>query len=62
MSKIYSICAEHTHEVNGEEKTTYKNVGIVKVTERGGWFLRLFHQPGVTYRVFASDDDLPVIT
>ena len=61
MSTYYNVCAEHIHQANGEEKSIYKNVGTLKVTQNGGWFLHLYHQPDVTFRVFGNEDNLPII-
>jgi hypothetical protein len=40
----------------------YHKVGVVKVTENGGWFLQLYHQPDTDYMIFPNhNDNLPVI-
>lgn len=62
MTTIFNVVCESIHPIQGKEKTIYKKVGYLKATEAGGYYLHLFHQPGVTYRVFNStEDNLPII-
>ena len=62
MTTIYNVVCQ-SQIVNPEEKATFKKVGYLKVTEAGGHYLHLYHQPNVTYRVFSSrEDSLPVIS
>ncbi|WP_299059176.1 hypothetical protein [uncultured Polaribacter sp.] len=62
MTKFYNVCTRKTiNGINGEKKF-YHKVGVVKVTENGGWFLQLYHQPETDFLIFPNhNDELPVI-
>ncbi|MBO6517409.1 MAG: hypothetical protein JJ975_12750 [Bacteroidia bacterium] len=62
MSKFLNVCVVHTKTVLGEEKTTYNKVGVLKISENGGMFLKLYHKPHTEFRIFANqEDELPII-
>ena len=44
------------------KKKIYHKVGVVKVTENGGWFLNMYHQPRTEFLIFPNhNEELPVI-
>lgn len=57
--RLFHVCAKKEFEQNGEKKTKWYKAGILKMTDRGRLFLRLFHQPEVDYCLFESSRDLP---
>lgn len=62
MTKFYNVVTRKSinNEKNG--KHIYHKVGVVKVTNNGGWFLQLYHQPNTDYLIFANhNENLPVI-
>lgn len=62
MTKFYNVCTRKTIHLDKGDKTLYHKVGIVKVTENGGWFLQLYHQPETDFLIFPNhNDELPVI-
>ena len=61
MSKFYNVVSRKTVP-NNPEKQIYHKVGVLKVTESGGWFLQMYHQPNTDYLVFPNhNESLPVI-
>ncbi len=62
MTKFYNVCTRKViNGVNGEKKL-YHKVGVVKVTDNGGWFLQLYWQPNTDFLIFPNqDDELPII-
>ncbi len=62
MTKFYNVCTRKTINTSSGEKKLYHKVGVVKVTENGGWFLQLYWQPDTDFLIFPNqDDELPVI-
>ncbi|WP_338359468.1 hypothetical protein [Yeosuana marina] len=62
MTKFYNVCTRKTITSANGEKKLYHKVGVIKVTEKGGWFLQLYHQPETDFLIFPSHkDELPVI-
>ena len=62
MSTYYTVCSERVQTDTLEAKSTFQKVGVLKVTENGGWFLQLYQQPETTFRIFPSnEEELPVI-
>ncbi len=62
MQKFYNIVTRKTISKNGADKMIYHKVGVVKVTENGGWFLQLYHQPDTDFMIFPNHNEaLPVI-
>ena len=62
MSKYYTVCSERIQADTLEAKSTFQKVGVVKITNNGGWFLQLYQQPETTFRIFPNTEEvLPVI-
>ncbi|MCL7752462.1 hypothetical protein [Polaribacter sp. Z022] len=62
MTKFYNVVTRKTIHKENNDKHIYHKVGVVKVTENGGWFLQLYHQPDTDYMIFANhNENLPVI-
>lgn len=63
MTKFYNVCTRKSIRTKKGQKKLYHKVGVVKVTEQGGWFLQMYHQPETDFLIFPShNDDLPVIS
>lgn len=61
MSKYYNVVSRKL-ATGDSGKTIYHKVGVLKVTQNGGWFLQMYHQPNTDFMVFPSgDNQLPVI-
>jgi hypothetical protein len=62
MIKFYNVVTRKTIKKENNDKHINHKVGVVKVTENGGWFLQLYHQPDTDYMIFANhNENLPVI-
>ena len=62
MSSYYNVCCKHQKASGDPKDIVYQKVGYVRVSASGNWFITLYHQPGVEYRVFSSkESNLPVI-
>lgn len=49
---LFDVCTRITFEKDGEKKTKWYKVGLMKVTDNGKKYLRLFHQPETEYFLF----------
>ncbi len=58
MPQYLTICSRHDYQDNGETKTRWYKVGYMKLTEGGGKFIRLFHQPHTDFFCFESEADI----
>jgi len=62
MTKFYNVVTRKTISQNDVDKKIYHKVGVLKVTEGGGWFLQMYHQPNTDFMVFPNhNESLPVI-
>ncbi|GGG24998.1 hypothetical protein GCM10011344_27070 [Dokdonia pacifica] len=62
MTKFYNVVTRKTINQDTIGKKIYHKVGILKVTENGGWFLQMYHQPNTDFMVFPNhNESLPVI-
>lgn len=62
MTKFYNVVTRKTINEGSQEKKIYHKVGAVKVTENGGWFLQMYHQPDTDFMIFPNhNESLPVI-
>lgn len=62
MTKFYNVVTRKTINQNDTDKKIYHKVGVLKVTENGGWFLQMYHQPNTDFMVFPNhNESLPVI-
>lgn len=50
--QLFNICSRKVYEKDGEKKTKWYKVGILKMTENGNKYIRLFHQPNTEFFVF----------
>jgi|TARA_B110000495_G_C22913276_1_gene533370 hypothetical protein len=62
MTKFYNVVTRKTINNKISDKHIYHKVGVVKVTENGGWFLQLYQQPDTNFMIFPNyKENLPVI-
>jgi len=62
MTKFYNVVTRKTVTNNTTDKRIYHKVGVIKITENGGWFLQMYQQPNTDFMVFPNhNDSLPVI-
>ena len=53
--QLLNICTKREYEKEGEKKIKWYKAGILKITDRGKSYIRLFNQPMTDYYVFSSD-------
>ncbi|WP_299111950.1 hypothetical protein [uncultured Winogradskyella sp.] len=62
MTTFYNVCTRKEITSPSDKKMIYHKVGVVKVTNNGGWFLQLFQQPETDFLIFPNQNEqLPVI-
>ncbi|MFA6922903.1 MAG: hypothetical protein WC223_01495 [Bacteroidales bacterium] len=59
--QIYDVCTKKVYEKDGERKVKFYKSGIMKITDSGRIYIRLFHQPEVDFHVFEKTPKLPTI-
>ena len=50
--KLLNVFTKREFEENGERKVQWYRVGFMKESEKGGKYLRLFHQPDTEFFLF----------
>jgi hypothetical protein len=55
MTKIYEVFTRKNYEKDGEIKTKWYKAGMMKETEKGSRYLRLFNQPEVDFFIFEKE-------
>ena len=53
--QLFHVCTKKEFEQNGEKKLKWYKAGLLKITDRGRFFLRLFHQPEIDFYLFESE-------
>ncbi len=63
MTKFYNVVTRKTiNQAAAHEKHIYHKVGVIKITDNGGWFLQLYQQPETDFMIFPNHkEELPVI-
>ena len=59
--QLFNICAKEHYEKDGEKKTKWYKVGVMKVADSGKRFIKFFHQPNTEFFVFDRDENLPIV-
>jgi hypothetical protein len=54
--QLYNICTKKDYEKNGENKSKWYKVGIMKITDNGKKYIKLFHQPNTEFYVFDREE------
>ncbi|MBN4051396.1 hypothetical protein JYU16_01130 [bacterium AH-315-M05] len=57
----FNICTKKEIDDNGEKKTLWFKVGVLKFTDKGKRYLHLFQQPQTQFYVFEQEEKLPDI-
>lgn len=55
MPIIHNVFTKHCYLKDGEQKCKWYRVGTLKISDNGGKYLRLFHQPETTFHVMEKD-------
>lgn len=54
--KLFNICTREDYEKEGERKSTWYKVGLLKEADSGRRYIKLFHQPQTEFFVFDKDE------
>ncbi len=54
--QLFNICTKKEYEKNGEKKTKWYKVGILKIADSGKKYIKLFQQPLTEFFVFDKDE------
>ena len=57
--KLFDICTRKFYEKDGEKKIKWYRAGILKETDKGSRFLRLFSQPETDFFIFEKEETVP---
>jgi len=60
--KLFHICTKKDFEKDGEKKTKWYRIGILKEADSGKKYIKLFHQPDVEFFVFEREENNPEVT
>jgi len=50
--KLFDVCTRKFYEKDGEKKVKWYKAGVLKETDKGSRYLRLFHQPEIDLFIF----------
>ena len=54
--RLFDICTRKFYEKDGEAKVKWYRAGIMKETDKGTRFIRLFSQPETDFLVFEKQE------
>ncbi len=54
--QLYNICTKKDYEKEGENKSKWYKVGIMKITDNGKKYIKLFQQPNTEFYVFDREE------
>ncbi len=54
--RLFDICTRKFYEKDGEAKVKWYRAGIMKETDQGTRFIRLFQQPETDFLVFEKQE------
>ncbi len=54
--KLFDVCTRKFYEKDGEKKVKWYRAGILKETDKGSRYLRLFHQPEIDFFIFEKEE------
>ena len=59
--QLFNICTKNDYEKNGEQKTKWYKVGIMKIADSGKKYIKLFHQPNIELFVFDKEESQQIV-
>jgi len=54
--KLFDICTRKFYEKEGEKKMKWYRAGMMKETDKGTKFIRLFNQPETDFFIFEREE------
>jgi hypothetical protein len=55
--KLFDICTQKCFEQDREKKIKWYRAGVMKETDKGTRYLRLFHQPQTDFFIFEKEKE-----
>lgn len=55
--QLLNICTKKDYEKNGEKKTKWYKVGVLKIADSGKRYIKMFHQPQTEFFVFDNEEN-----
>ena len=55
--QLLNICTKKDYKKDGEKKTKWYKVGVLKIADNGKKFIKLFQQPYTEFFVFDNEDN-----
>jgi hypothetical protein len=55
--QLFNICTKREFDKNGERKTSWYKVGVMKIADSGKKYIKLFQQPQTEFFVFDKDEN-----
>jgi hypothetical protein len=59
--RFFDVLTKKVYEKDGEKKATSYRAGVMKITDRGNIYLRLFHNPNTDYFIREREPNMPVV-
>lgn len=59
--RFFDVCTRKFYEKEGETKMKWYRAGIMKETDKGTRYLRLFHQPQTDFYIFEKQEQQPAL-
>jgi hypothetical protein len=53
--QLFDVCTRKFYEKDGEKKVKWYRAGIMKITDKGSRYLRLFSQPMTDFFIFEKE-------
>jgi hypothetical protein len=53
---LFDVCTRKFYEKDGEKKVKWFRAGIMKETDKGSRYIRLFNQPDTEFFIFEKKD------
>jgi|WetSurMetagenome_2_1015567.scaffolds.fasta_scaffold2277302_1 hypothetical protein len=59
--QIFDVFTKRFYEKEGEKKVISYKAGVMKITDRGNIYLRLFHIPDTEFYVREREPNMPIV-
>ncbi len=54
--QLFNVCTRKDYEKDGEKKSIWYKVGVLKIADSGKKYIKLFQQPDTEFFVFDKDE------
>ena len=59
--RFFDVLTKKVYEKDGEKKAKSYKAGVMKITDRGNMYLRLFHNPNTDFFIQEREPNMPVV-